>query len=108
MSENDIITFLHFHKSGGTTIVSFFKNYRKHNPNKNGNPWLDNKIIKFWDYNKNEFNNFKIILNQKTVNFVCFEWNFFKLFNEIDYNNIELITCISTSSRSSSRSISNT
>ena len=41
-----IIFFLHLHKCGGTTINSLFKNYNKHKPNINGNPWLkDERII---------------------------------------------------------------
>lgn len=96
MYNNKIIFFLHFHKSGGSTINHLFNNYNKHIPNINGNPWCKSheKIIKFWNYNKNEFDNFKKYLLLQKVNFVAFEWNFFKYFNEIDTSNIELIVCI--------------
>ncbi len=91
-----IIFYLHLHKCGGTTINTLFKNYNKHKPNTNGNPWCksNKKIIKFWNYNKNEFNAFKKRLNSQNINFVAFEWNFFKHYNSIDLNNIELVVCI--------------
>lgn len=93
-SNQVILFYLHFHKSGGTTINCLFEQYNKHNPNRNGNPWLDNEIIKFWDYNKKEFNKFKSNLIFKKINFVAFEWNYFKFYDEIDLSNIELIVCI--------------
>jgi len=85
---------MHFHKAGGTTINALFDKYCKWEPNKNGNPWLNNNIIPFWNYKKDKFNIFKNILHKKGIEFVAFEWNYFKFFNEIDYKNIELITCI--------------
>lgn len=89
------VIFLHFHKAGGTTINSFFKKYNKWKPNRNGNPlWLDKKYVNFWDYNREEFNIFKNILLECNIEFIAFEWNYFKFYKEIDYSNIELITCI--------------
>ena len=39
-NQNQVILFyLHFHKSGGTTINSLFQHYNKHKPNHNGNSW---------------------------------------------------------------------
>ena len=91
-----IIFYLHFHKCGGTTINSLFKKYNKHKPNTNGNTWCksNNKIIKFWNYKKNEFNAFKKKLNSQNIKFVAFEWNYFKYYNSIDLKNIELVVCI--------------
>ena len=91
---SNIIVFLHFHKSGGSTINNLFDSYIKHKPNKNGNPWKDNQFIKFWEYNKKEFNQFKKYLNNLSVNFICLEWNFFINYNKLNYNGVELITCL--------------
>lgn len=91
-----IIFYLHFHKCGGTTINTLFNKYNKHIPNANGNPWnkSNKKIIKFWDYKKKKFNEFKKRLNSQNIKFVAFEWNFFKHYNYIDLNNIELVVCL--------------
>ena len=90
--------FLHFHKAGGTSIVSAFKEkYNFYPNNKNGNPWTINgeeKIIQFWDYDKLEMNNWIDRLNEMYVEFVAMEWNFFKHFSSIDYNKIGLVTSI--------------
>ena len=96
MNNDKIIFFMHFHKSGGTTINYLFNKYNKHKPNSNGNPWCksNTEIIKFWNYNKDEFNKFKNYLLSQKVNFVGFEWNFFKFYNEINLTNIELIVCM--------------
>lgn len=92
---NKIVFFLHFHKSGGSSINYLFNHYNKHKPNANGNPWTEaGEIIKFWNYNKEEFNLFKTYLLTKKINFVAFEFNFFKLYDQIDLSNIELIVCI--------------
>ena len=83
--KNKIIFFLHFHKSGGSSINFLFNDYNKHIPNANGNPWTeDGRLIKFWNYNKQQFNIFKTYLLNKKVNFVAFEFNFFKLYDEIN------------------------
>jgi hypothetical protein len=71
-----------------------FSNYNKWTPNINGNPWMDNEIIPFWNYNKKEFDDFKNKLIKHKIEFVAFEWNYFKFFKELDYANVELITCI--------------
>jgi len=96
MNDGKIIFFLHFHKSGGTTINDLFNKYKKHEPNTNGNPWSksNKEIIKFWNYDKDEFNKFKYYLLSQKINFVSFEWNYFKFYDEIDLTNIELIVCI--------------
>lgn len=96
MNNDKIICFLHFHKSGGSSINELFKKYNKYKPNSNGNPWnkSNTKIIKFWNYNKDKFENFKNKLLSQKVNFVSLEWNFFKFYNEINLTNIELIVCI--------------
>ncbi len=91
---------MHFHKAGGTTINNLFFNYNKHIPNGNGNPLYisgdPSKAVEipFSNYNRDEFNQFKKYLFLKNVNFVAFEWNFFKFYNELDLTNIELITSI--------------
>ena len=92
--QNDTIFFFHFHKGGGTTINHLFRKIKKYPNNRNGNPWGKNNIIPFWNYDKKEFNNFKLELKSKKVKFVAFEWNFFKNFNCLDFDNIELITVI--------------
>tara|TARA_E500000178_G_C16915785_1_gene704862 strand:+ start:488 stop:1234 length:747 start_codon:yes stop_codon:yes gene_type:complete len=93
---NKIIFFLHFHKCGGTTINSLFNHFNKHKPSHNGNPWnkTNENIIKFWNYKKKKFNAFKKKLISQHVNFVAFEWNYFKYYNNIDFKNIELIVCL--------------
>lgn len=91
-----VIIFLHFHKSGGTFINKLFINYNKYIKNRNGNPWTpDNtKIIKFWNYNRTQFDNFINKCKYENVEFLSLEWNFFKFYNDLNYNNIQLITCI--------------
>ena len=90
----NIILFLHFHKAGGTSVVDMFDNYNKHIPNANGNPRYNGDVIDFWNYKKKLFNIFKKYLINKKVNFIALEWNFFKFYNKINYDNLELITCI--------------
>ena len=59
-----LIIFLHFHKSGGTTINTLFNNYNKHQPNRNGNPWGEDGIIDYWNYDKRKFGKFRIYFNK--------------------------------------------
>jgi len=97
--KSGILFFLHIHKGGGTTINHLFRKYRRYPHNINGNPWrVENsssrQLIKFWDYGKNQFEEFLKILNQKKVKFVAFEWNYFKHAEEIDTTRIRLVTCI--------------
>lgn len=92
--QGKIILFMHFHKSGGSTMNEMFNNFNKYPTNRNGNPWSGNQIIPFWNYNKMQFNNFKKHLNQLNVRFIVSEWNFFKYYEQINFHNIELITCI--------------
>lgn len=58
---NRMIYFLHIHKSGGSTFVNLAKkNGEKfYDSHKNGNPYdSENKIIKFWNYGKEDLLNF--------------------------------------------------
>jgi len=90
-----ILFFLHMHKAGGTTINYLFREFNKYPGNINGNPWTPaREIIKFWDYGKKEFHNFFLHLRQMKVEFVGFEWNYFKHIEEIDTSQIRLLTCI--------------
>lgn len=89
-----LILFLHFHKAGGTSINTLFNDYNKHEPNKNGNPWNQDGIIDYWNYNRHEFGKFRIYLKKKNVNFICLEWNFFKHYYKLNYHNMDLITCL--------------
>jgi hypothetical protein len=96
-----IFFFLHFHKSAGTSIVQLFNNYKKYKYNFNGNPWttkepfgINSYAIPFFNYKKDEFNFFLKELIDDEVKFVAMEWNFFKYYDEIPYDNIILITCI--------------
>ena len=96
-TSNQLIIFMHFHKSGGTSIYNMFKTsgYNFHHHNHNGNPWDKNKqIIKYWNYDNIKLNLFLDHLNNNNINFIGLEWNFFKYYNEIDYNRFILITCI--------------
>ena len=95
MYNSSIIFFLHFHKAGGTTINNAFNILSKHNTNKNGNPW-DRKqgtMIQFWNYDRVRFDQFLTYLHEKQVKFVCFEWNYFKLYNQLSFKGCEFITC---------------
>jgi hypothetical protein len=88
------IFFLHFHKCGGTTINKLMNKKIKFNKNQNGNPINENKReIRFWNFNKEKFNEFKQMLKSTNVEFVAFEWNFFKNYEELELHDIELITC---------------
>lgn len=92
MNKDDIILFMHFHKSAGTSINKMFENYRKFPVNKNGNPYMDKEtIIHFWNFNKDQFNKFKMFVRSMNVNYVSLEWNFF--LNEVDFSGMKLITC---------------
>ena len=71
--QGKIILFIHFHKSGGSTMNEMFNNFNKYPTNRNGNPWSGNQIIPFWNYNKMQFNNFKQHLNQLNVHFEEFK-----------------------------------
>ena len=91
-----MILFLHFHKCGGSTINSLFSNHKKHEPNINGNPWSksSSEIVEFWNYTKDEFNDFIGDLRSQEVGFVALEWNFFRFHAEVDLSNIELVVCM--------------
>ena len=93
-NKSKLIIFLHFHKAGGTTINKMFNNHNKYPENHNGNPFHLSKIITYWNYNRRQFNYFKNHCINNNVEFICLEWNFFKFFNELNLDNIELITCI--------------
>jgi len=95
-SQTGIAFFLHMHRSGGTTINYLFREFKKYPENNNGNPWKTQprEIIQFWDYGKEEFNNFLQNLTQMKVKFVAFEWNYFKHFEAIDTSQIRLLTSI--------------
>jgi len=89
-----IIIFLHFHKCGGSSINKMFGKYKKFKVHKNCNPYRNNKnIIMFWNFKKNQFNKFKNELINNKVEYIALEWNYFKYYNTLDFNNIELITC---------------
>tara|TARA_Y100001933_G_scaffold256295_1_gene300767 strand:- start:108 stop:923 length:816 start_codon:yes stop_codon:yes gene_type:complete len=92
---HNCIFFLHFHKAGGTSINNFFHKYKKFSPNLNGEPMNDDRTcIPFWTYHRKEFNKFKSNLLKSEIKFIAFEWNYFEFYKEIDFKNIELITCI--------------
>ena len=66
MNTDKIIFFLHFHKSGGSTINYLFNKYNKHKPNSNGNPWSkSNTEIIFGIIIKMNLINLKIIYYHK-------------------------------------------
>lgn len=89
----ETILFLHFHKAGGTTINRLFNNKKKYPLNKNGNPYLDKEtIIHFWNFNLEQFEQFKRMLKKLEVRFIAMEWNFFK--NDVSFNGVRLITCL--------------
>jgi len=93
------IFFLHFHKAGGSSLVNCFnKKYNLHVPNINGNPHLKNpkiygsNLIPFWDFTNEQFQCWVQTLDKEQ--FIAFEWNYFKHYNDIDTTKIELITQI--------------
>lgn len=98
---NKIITFLHFHKAGGTSMNNLFSNYNKYKFNFNGNPWTteqpfgpDSYAIPFFNYKKDELDTFIKNLQSNHVQFIAMEWNFFKHYNDVPYKCLELITCM--------------
>jgi len=83
-----VIIYLHFHKCAGTSIIKMFELAKKrfYQPNINGNPWNNNNIIEFWNYNKEQFSLFLNRLKKWKIEFIACEWNFLKeecLFNDI-------------------------
>jgi len=72
------VLFLHFHKSGGTTINHMFRGVlRKFPKNKNGNPHNANGVIPFWNFHPKKFSNFYQNVRRKNIQFLAMEWNFF-------------------------------
>jgi hypothetical protein len=90
---NNPILFMHFHKAGGTTINSMANKMKKFTQNKNGNPYMNNELIRFWEYKNTEFENFKKYIKTNQIEFLCMEWGHFKYFNDINTSDITLITC---------------
>ena len=53
------ILFMHFHKAGGTTINDMANELKKFPQNKNGNPYMNGKLLRFWEFKNKDFENFK-------------------------------------------------
>jgi len=88
------VFFLHMHKAGGTTITYLFRKLKWYPRNGNGNPWRGKGVVNFWEYGKQQFNDFLLKLYATKVQFIAFEWNYFKNVEEIDKSRIRLVTCI--------------
>lgn len=73
------VLFLHFHKSGGTTVNTIFEGVLQKFPNHaNGNPHNDKGVILFWKFSPGRFSRFYQKLSNNGTKFIAMEWNFFQ------------------------------
>ena len=88
------IIFLHFHKAGGTSITQSASRKNKFPSHKNGNPYYNNKLIRFWEFTPKKFKTFKDHVAEQDINFFSMEWGGFKLITNEIKSGLVWITCL--------------
>ncbi len=94
----NLVLFLHIHKSGGTSIAQMFHDAGKlfHDPHVNGNPWTQGcrDIIEFWNFDARQLKEWAQAIRAKGVEFIACEWDFLSRESRYAWTEFSLITCM--------------
>ena len=95
---HQLILFLHFHRSGGTSIVQMFSRAGRvlHDPHVNGNPWLGDRsgLVEFWRFDRRQFTGWIDEITSQGVEFIACEWDFLRRENRCPRDGLALVTCL--------------